>query len=469
VRASNVTCLQNVLHQFAEGIYADSDFLANQYRAIYGAQCVESSGTTEATRLFCLRADNVTSELQATQNSNYAPLVLMYFQNRLWKANDQVAGDGNDLAWSELDDGLTYSPANEISVEPGVGGKIRALVPGRGSNPEMYVFKEEAIARFQPRWGSNSALIPTLGDELDVLNSKVELLARGVGCIATKSCIWVPGPNGDDVLYLARDGVRTLSRTQDDDVTGAGLPLSFNIPNWIDRINFDAAYKATAAYFDNAYHLAVPMDGAVENSHVLRFDPINNAWNLFDWEIRDLSNIPFSNEARLYFQCNNPHLDCSYTGVPASGVHQIYRAYSGNADPGGDPVDYLLETRALVFDDKRIEKQWDRLLFLGTVGVNETHTMRTVYRVDYQEWQTMPTMTTFGVPGTALVMGASPLSWVQPDQKLIQRRIGLQDIAPGTMVQFRFYRKDTTDYAKPEIFYMDFSASPMQEIFDNSR
>jgi hypothetical protein len=469
VRASNVSCRSDVLHQFAEGIYANAAYATNQYRAIYGAQCVESSGTTESTRLFAFRADNVASELQSTQHASYAPQVIMYFQNRLWKANDKVAGDGNDLAWSELDDGLTYSPANEISVEPGVGGKIRALIPGRGSNPEMYVFKEDAIARFQPRWGASSALIPTLGDELDVLASKVELIANGVGCIATKSCIWVPGPKGDDVLYLARDGVRTLSRTSDDDVTGAGLPLSFSIPNWIDRINFDSAHKAAAAYFDNAYHLAVPMDGAVENSHVLRFDPINNAWNLFDWDARDISNIPFANSARLYFQCNAPHLDCSYTAAAESGTYQVYRAYNGDADPGGGPVDYMLETRALVFNNKRIEKQWDRLLFLGTVGVNETHTMRTVYRVDYQEWTTMATMTTFGVPGTAIVMGASPLPWVQPDQKLIQRRIGLQDVPPGTMIQFRFYRKDTTDFAKPEFFHLDASASPMQEIFDNSR
>ena len=469
VRASGVTCISDVLHQFAEGVYNNSNFLGNQYRALYGAQCVETSGTTEATRLFCVRADNVTSALQATQIADYSPLVIMYFQNRLWKANDQTIGDGNDLAWSELDDGLTYSPANEISVEPGIGGKIRALVPARGSNPEMYVFKEEAIARFQPRWGASSALIPTLGDELDTLNSKVELVSDTVGCIATKSCMWVPGPRGDDVIFLSRDGIRKLSRTEDDNVTGAGLPLSYKIPGWIDRINWDSAFKAAAAYYDNTYHLAVAMDGAVDNSHVIHYDPIYDAWNLSDWDCRDLSPIPFANESRLYFQCNAPHLDCSYTAAPASGIHQLYRAYSGDADPGGTPVDYMLETRAFLFEDPRVEKQWDRLLFLGTVGVNETHTMRTVYRVDFQEWTTMATMTTFGVPGTALVMGASPLSWIQPDQKMIQRRIGLQDVPPGTMLQFRFYRKDTSDFAKPEFYYMDAESSPMQQIFDNTR
>lgn len=470
VKASNVTLTENVLHMFQEGLYQNANFANNQYRAVYGCQCVPTSGTTEGTILFVFRGDNVANELESTQlttsSGAHAPRVILYFQNRLWKANDQVSGDGNDLAWSELDDGLTYSPANELSIEPGVGGKITALLPARDSVPRIWVFKEEAIAFLEPKWGSSSALIPGLGDELDTIQSKVQTLTRGTGCIATKSCIWTPGLQGADVLFLARDGIRSLARASDDTVTGAGPPVSFNIPDWIDRINFASAHKATATFYDNSYHLAVPMDGAVENNYILRFDVIQRNWSLHHWEARDISEIPVAQEARFFFQNNFTTQDCSFTGAPAS-EYQIYRGYTGDIDPGNTAVQYFLETRAFVFQNPKVEKKWDRILFLGTVGAGETHDLRIVYRVDFQDWTTLASTVIIAVPDQDIIMGATPLPWSPPSQKLVQRRVSLFDEPPGTMLQFRFYGGE--DFAKPELFYVDIEADHFQQIMDNTR
>ncbi len=468
-KASGVSLYPNVLHQFVEGAYLDTNFGGNQFRAIYGAQCVPNSATTEVSRLFVFRGDDVSDLLQATQNESYAPRVITYFQNRLWKANDaRAGGDGNDLAWSELDDGMTYSPANELSIEPGLGGRITGLWPVRSTQPVLIIFKEDAIASLEPRWGSSSALIPGGGDELDTLTSRVQLITRGLGCIATKSLTSAPGFQGGDVLYLSRDGVRSLARAGDDTIAGAGNRITEKIPRWIGRINFSAAHKAVASIVDNAYHLAVPMDGSPENNYVLRMELLTGAWSLHDWEARDISQVPQAGDERFYFQGNGAFTEEStVTGLPTEQIHHLYRGYSGDLDPGATFIQYELVTKAFVFDNPKVEKQFDRLAFLGTVDAGETHHMRIAYRVDFQDWQTLPTEAVFGVPGTLITQGQSPLTWDPPDQKMIQRRIGLQDVSPGTMINIRF--SGARDEARPQIYYTDVEAVHMQQLFDNER
>lgn len=467
-KASGVSVYSNVLHQFVDGIYNDANFSANQLRAVYGCQCVPNSGTTEVSRLFVFRGDDVSAINQATQQVSYAPRVITYFQGRLWKANDQISGDGNDLAWSELDDGLTYSPANELSIEPGLGGAITGLFPLRSGTPRLVVFKQDAIAYLEPRWGSSSALIPGAGDELDTLTSRVELLTDGVGCVATRSITTAPGFQQGDVLYLARDGVRSLARASDDTVSGAGPRITDKVPRWIDRINFAAAHKAVAVIFDNAYHLAVPLDGAQENTHILRMEIETGAWSLHNLQGRDLRNVPTSGASRLNLQYNAGFTEEStVTGLPTNQIYHLYRTFAGDLDPGATFVNYELITRAFVFKNPKVEKKFDRVLFLGTVDAGETHHMRIAYRVDFKDWQTVASEVVFGVPGAEIVQGQSPLVWTTPDQKMIQRRIGLQDADSGTMLQIRF--SGARDSARPFIYYMDVEARHLQQMFDNER
>lgn len=467
-RACGASFYSNVLHQFVEGIFNDANFDSNQLRVVYGCQCVPNSGTTEASRLFMFKGDEVASDLQYSQNESHAPRCIEYFQGRLWKADDRQSGDGNDLAWSELDDGLTYSPANELSIEPGIGGRIVGLRAGRGSTPQLFVFKEEAIAVLEPRWGSSSALIPGLGDELDTITSRVQLLTPGIGCVATKSLTSAPGFAGGDILFLARDGVRALSRADNDVVSGAGPRITEKVPDWIDRINWAAAHKAVAAIYDDAYHLALPLDGAVENNAVLRMQLRTGAWTLHNWAARDIAQVPFNSAGQFWFQGNDGFTEESTeTGLPTNQIYHMYQGYVNDLDPGATYVNYDLITKGYIFGDPRFEKQWDRILFLGTVDANETHSMTVAYRTDFQDWVTIATQVVFGVPGDTIVMGATPLVWTVPDTKMVQRRVGLQDVAPGTMIQFRFM--GSSDEARPEIFFTQFSAQPMQEIFDNTR
>jgi hypothetical protein len=281
--------------------------------------------------------------------------------------------------------------------------------------------------------------------------------------------VWVPGLEGADVLFLARDGIRSLRRAENDVQTGAGLPLSYQIPGWIERINFDFAHKAVAAVHNNKYHLAVPMDGAEDNTHILRFDLFQNSWILFDIRARDLGRIPFNGEDRLYFQNTYRAPDCSSTGLASSATEtevpfQVYRAYSGSMDPGASQIDYSITTRALHLNNLDVRKRWDQLAIMGTVEAGATHTMLVEYRVDFKDWTTAASLT-IAVPDPGIHLGVDALPWVRPDQQLVIRKLDLRDVDPGYIIQFRF--SDELDYGRPTFNRVVVRGEHEQRIFSN--
>jgi hypothetical protein len=187
--------------------------------------------------------------------------------------------------WSELGDGLSYSSLNTLQIEPGIGGHVQQLFPLRGFTPSIVVFKERAIATIEPYWGSSSHLIPAAGDALDTLKTNIRLIANGTGCVAPLSVQFVPGGPGGDIYFLAKDGVRALTRANDDTISGVSKPISDSILTTIRRINFSYAHKVVSAVLDTRYHLAVPLDGATDNTHVLTFDFETEAWSVQTWHL----------------------------------------------------------------------------------------------------------------------------------------------------------------------------------------
>lgn len=458
-KACGASFVSDRLHMAVEGNWSAA---GGDQRSLYIAQTQPSSGATLATGITAIRGLNA---LEFSQSFSLSPLAITYFQNRLWAANDQVFGDGNDLAWSELDDGLTYSPANQLTIEAGFGGKITALVPSRDSSPVLHIFKESAIVVLRPRWGSSGSLIPGLGDELDTINSSVRVLSQGVGCVAARTLVAVPGLPGIDLLFLSRDGVRGMQRANDDTQIGASPPLSYGIPDWIDRINFSEIESACATFHDNAYWLAVPFDGATQNTHVLRFDLETQGWALYEMGARDLTVIPFAKEDRMFFQYTGQTADCSSTGAAAATTYQVYRARNGDARPGGAAVEYQLDTRAFDFGEPAVRKHWDKLSFSADVQAGETHFIGVNYNVDFRGWETAATVA-ISVPPQSINFGTDPLPWTQADQQFVTRHIDLTDsVPPGYFVQFRFH--NNTDYATPTIYSVRLTAEADQDEFRN--
>jgi len=378
------------------------------------------------------------------------PRALAFFEQRYWTS------DGDNLYWSQILDTAGFSAptsggGNVLGIEPGLGGEITAIIPARDRKPRIYILKDEAILLLEPRWGSSSALIPSPGDSLDTINTNLLTLTSGIGCVATKSPQWVPGNQGADVLFLAADGIRGLSKVEQDAQAGAGFPDSYGIQKWIDRINSDQAHKATSAFFDNAYHLAVPLDGATQNTHILRRDTHDNAWSLLDWQAKDMKSFRLENANRMVFQNNFTTTDCSITETSVDDIFQMYYAYNTFTDPGDTSVSYQLQTRAFVFETPNLHKRWDSLTFHITSA--DTQVMEVMFRTDFGTWNTLDTLTLPSSTETNLVR---------------RRNLSLSDITPGQNIQFQFNSvTGVTDRGEFSIYMIDVHAFELPDTFES--
>jgi hypothetical protein len=413
--------------------------------------------TTEAstTLIYDIQADESTNVSLGTE----IPRAHASFQNRLW------IGAGQTLYWSNIVEPAHMSEGNTLTIEPGLGGEITALIPSRDLTPRMWVFKHDAVLLLEPRWGASSALIPSAGDALDVVASSLKVLTQGAGCIATRSAVWVPGQEGADLFFLSADGVRSLNRAENDVQAGAGFPVSYDIPSIVNRINFTHAHKASAAVFDNAYHLAVPLDGAVDNTHVMRYDIRDGSWSLHDWQSRDLRVFSLGSDARFFFQSNIRSGDSSVTDVVADATlpHQVFQGFNGGLDPSESHIDFTETSKAFIFQEPFTEKTWDELTL--NLSSSDTASIRIQYRLDFGPWTDLEDDIIPGSTGT-IVLGQDSLPWVFSEDTIRKRSYFLKDIAPGKALQIRLTSQTAaTDVGRVFVYGQEVKATVRQPEF----
>jgi hypothetical protein len=458
-QASAVSLIDGLLHQIVTGRQAGQ-------LAYVTAMCERVTDTALG---IAGRSQLVVYNIETDEATaaSLAPRTVAIFQNRLFHGEDETIG------WSEIGDLVSYSDINSILIEPGVGGEITAILPARDLDPKLWIFKEGAIFLFTPRWGTDSAIIPGAGDALDTINSSVRTLTQGVGCVATKSAAWVPGQDNADVLFLSADGIRSLNRADNDVQTGASFPLSWPIKAWIDRINFTQAHRAVAAVFDNAYHLAVPLDGAIDNTHVLRYDIENRSWTLHSWEARDLSSFQVASVDRLWMQNNYPAGDTSVTNGEtdvSNHSHMVYSLYVGDIEPSTNitepaRVRILEESRSYTLQEPLKRKRWDR--FTMQMSSSETSAIEVAYKADQGSWVPMTDMRISGTVDTVL-FGVEPLPWVSSEDAIRRRTFSLSDVAPSYHLQIRLMTAtQTTESGRLFFYFTEVSGHVLTDDYAN--
>ena len=85
---------------------------------------------------------------------------------------------------------------------------------------------------------------------------------------------------GEDLLFLARDGVRSLKRTMAEEMVAeqSGV-ISYPIQDLIDSINWSAAaQQATATFWNGLFLLSVPILSSQENNCCLVYSANTNSW-----------------------------------------------------------------------------------------------------------------------------------------------------------------------------------------------
>jgi len=216
-----------------------------------------------------------------------APPWAVYHQRRLWMpfyyTQATVAGITqytsrgirDELIVSDVLDSDTYDQVyNQYRFNAGTADYVVTLHP----------FADDKLVVF------NRNSIHLVVSAPDITQSATQLITNEVGCLARKSVIQV----ADNVIFLSDNGIYGTNFQDLYNLRGNGIPMSTSIQATIDRINKDYAYNAVAAYFDNRYYIAVPLDGSETNNTLLVYNFLNQGWESLDtvdninWQISDL-------------------------------------------------------------------------------------------------------------------------------------------------------------------------------------
>jgi hypothetical protein len=163
----------------------------------------------------------------------------LYFQNRLF-----IPFGNDEVAVSDIGDYTRYLPVLS-AFQINVGSSDKLVNIAKFNDVTLIAFKERSIYAVRGVYGDLNAI------QLDEITNLF-------GLVGPKTVAHV----GNDLYFLSQLGVMSITQTQQNQLQGVTTPLSEPIQPLINRINWKYATTSVAAYWDNKYYLAVPLDDA---------------------------------------------------------------------------------------------------------------------------------------------------------------------------------------------------------------
>lgn len=200
----------------------------------------------------------------------------IYYANR-----HIVQIDKNTIRVSHYLEDSQWSALDMFSINDGSNDTLVAIAPWTLN--EFVIFMRNSI--FYASVGVGAYL---LGDPASEDNSYVKSLATDIGCIASRSIVQA----GGGIIFLSDNGIYIMNPASASGASQAspeGMrlltlaePLSAQIDDIIQRINFAYASEAVGIYWENRYYLAVPLDTSTTNNAILVYNFLNKAWESVD-------------------------------------------------------------------------------------------------------------------------------------------------------------------------------------------
>lgn len=110
------------------------------------------------------------------------------------------------------------------------------------------------------------------------VNSSITVVTTQVGCLARKSIVSA----GQFVFFLSGKGVHVITPQLDLKLIGNTLPLSEPIDNFFDNVNFTAASRSVASYYDNRFFMALPINESPRPNAIIVYNTLNQQWECID-------------------------------------------------------------------------------------------------------------------------------------------------------------------------------------------
>ncbi len=216
-------------------------------------------------------------------------------QRRLWMpyfydsaGSPQKRSNNDEIIASDIMDSDTFDAiGGALKITGGSSDFIVGLEP----------FTENTLIVFARR--SIHQVTGVSGSLADV---QVNVITPEVGCSARRSIVQI----ANKIFFLSDQGVYGLTFLDQYNLRGLEVPLSEAIQPYIDRINQDYVDKATGAFFNARYYLAIPIDGATENNIILVYNTLNQGWESIDsvdstgFNVRDMLVAREGSENSLY-------------------------------------------------------------------------------------------------------------------------------------------------------------------------
>ena len=207
----------------------------------------------------------------------------LFFSNRLL-----VPHDKDLIAASDYLNYTRYQPIlASFKINQGSEDDLVSLV--RINNSTIACFKTNSIYIVSDIYGN-------------LADITLDEVTREYGAVGRKSVVQV----GSDVVFLSsKRGVTSLGIADNGKVTAVDVPLSDPIQPLIDRINWNYASGASAAYHNNRLYMAVPLDGATYNNAILVYDFLAKAWAGYDdgaaVKVKEFVETTYQGKRRLFF------------------------------------------------------------------------------------------------------------------------------------------------------------------------
>lgn len=210
------------------------------------------------------------------------------FNRRLWLpfSKDQILGSD-------------YSDANTIDT---LDNQIR-IRPG--GNDWLVGALGFATVRLLVAFRKSLWLLSLNIDDLAI--GSLSRIPAAFGCAARDT---LRDCNGQ-ILFLTDVGVARLRVTSELNLLADPIPLSDDIQDLFDRVNWSYADRAVAAYHDNRYYLAVPLDDATTNNTVFVYSFLSGGgWESVDtypgdFDVQGLHTADYEGRQRLHAVTTN--------------------------------------------------------------------------------------------------------------------------------------------------------------------
>jgi hypothetical protein len=350
-------------------------------------------------------------------DDNYAcpkTTVLTFFRNRMW------ALKANLLYWS---DALPSSYVSDTSAHPFdrttqvyniTVGAERAVIGLRDIG--LICLGADAV------YGINPTIAPVATDKPEKI--------LDIGCVAGNTACLV----GDDVYFLASDGVRGVFRSQQDKLTmGNTFPISYQLKDEFESINWTQILKACAVWFDNKYFLSLPVDSSLYNNEVWVYYPALKSWMVItDWNVSSWATITINGEERLYATDSTDGL--------------VYRAWYGYSN-NGTAITSTMDCREEDCGQPLIYKNGGELEIEGEVA-GSGNSFSVSVAIDGRDYQSLGSVSL--TSGTAPVLPVV-LPFTLVDSFVVRKKFHLDDLGKWRTMQIQIVNSDNN--TDPIVFY----------------